>query len=158
MKRKLGHSILILLAFFITAMFFDISKAMGSNPGSNQDPLVSKSYVDGQINALMDLVGGLSQSKPKEESNSMIYEVIEVSSGQTLMGAQGTEIILRGGKGIAITSPAGGLQDMTEGVDIISGQSIPKYHLIIIPKDDGRGIYVESDSYFMVRGKFDIIP
>lgn len=132
---------------------------MGVDPGTNQDPLVSKSYVDARVKEVTDLLGSiLSNNSSSSNGSSMIFEVVNVSAGQTLVGGQSTEIILRGGKGLAITSEQGGLQDITDGVDISSGQNIPKYHLLIIPRDDGRGIYAEMDSVFMIRGEYKILP
>ncbi|HOA80336.1 MAG TPA: hypothetical protein PKK61_04645 [Defluviitaleaceae bacterium] len=159
MIKKLNHSILIITLIIVFGIVIGTGEVMGVAPGSNQDPLVSKSYVDSRIEAVMDLIGKLSSNNDTSTSDSlMTYEVVEVAAGKSLIGYQGTEIILRGGKGLAITAPLGGLQDMTEGTDILSGQDIPKYHLIIIPRDDGRGIYVESDAVFMVKGKYEIMP
>ena len=140
MIKKLNHSILIITLIIVFGIVIGTGEVMGVAPGSNQDPLVSKSYVDSRIEAVMDLIGKLSSNNDTSTSDSlMTYEVVEVAAGKSLIGYQGTEIILRGGKGLAITAPLGGLQDMTEGTDILSGQDIPKYHLIIIPRDDGRG-------------------
>ena len=159
MIKKLNHSILIITLIIVFGIVIGTGEVMGVAPGSNQDPLVSKSYVDSRIEAVMDLIGKLSSNNDTSTSDSlMTYVGVEVAAGKSLIGYQGTEIILRGGKGLAITAPLGGLQDMTEGTDILSGQDIPKYHLIIIPRDDGRGIYVESDAVFMVRGKYEIRP
>ncbi|WP_425447115.1 hypothetical protein [Dethiothermospora halolimnae] len=83
-------------------------------------------------------------------------EVVELSKGQQLICDGGTEIILRGGKATAITSDLGGLSDVTEGVDIKMNQSIPLNHLLIIPRSDGRGVYVDNYAIFMVRGSYKI--
>ncbi|HHW68472.1 MAG: hypothetical protein PWP07_592 [Epulopiscium sp.] len=157
--NKKWKRIAFTLSVFICGLFFGTGKAMGVDPGTNQDPLVSKSYVDARVKEVTDLLGSiLSNNSSSSNGSSMIFEVVNVSAGQTLVGGQSTEIILRGGKGLAITSEQGGLQDITDGVDISSGQNIPKYHLLIIPRDDGRGIYAEMDSVFMIRGEYKILP
>lgn len=159
MKKNSNYRIVIFSLIIVLGITFGAGKVMGVDPGSNQDPLVSKSYVDSQIKAVMDIIGNISSNQDSQTDNhSMTYEVINVPEGKSLIGNQGTEVILRGGKGFALTSIQGGLQDMTEGADIVSGQEIPKYHLLIIPRDDGRGIYVEKDAVFMVRGKYEILP
>ncbi|NLM47336.1 MAG: hypothetical protein GX198_00720 [Epulopiscium sp.] len=162
MKKKHNRSVLMFLLVIVLGVIFGAVTVFGVSPGSNEDPLVSKSYVDSKIDAVMDLIGKLSSNNSNNNSQagsySMTYEVVEVPAGKSLIGHQGTEIILRGGKGLAITAELGGLQDMTEGTDISSGEEIPKYHLIIVPRDDGRGVYVLQDAVFMVRGKYDILP
>lgn len=158
-NKKWKKIIFTLSIFFICGLAFGTGKAMGIDPGSNQDPLVSKSYVDAQIKEVMDLIGGiLSNTNGSSKGGSLTYEVVNVPAGQNLIGGQSAEIILRGGKGLAITSEMGGLQDITDGVDIYGGQMIPKYHLIIVPRDDGRGVYAETDCVFMIRGEYEILP
>ena len=74
-----------------------------------------------------------------------------------LIGDAGSEIILRSGSATAITSPSGGLSDVTAGTDITEGKPIPANHLLIIPRSDGRGIFVTKNSTFvMVRGGYTI--
>ncbi|WP_058486747.1 hypothetical protein [Defluviitalea phaphyphila] len=160
MRKKFKNIFFILSIFVIFTMIFNMDKVMGTDIGSYEDPLVSKSYVDSQIKEVMDLVETIvsNQNSDSDSNKTISYEVVNVSAGEKLVGGQGTEIILRGGKGLAIASSYGGLQDITEGIDIAGGTQIPKYHLIIIPREDGRGIYVESDAVFMVRGDYEILP
>lgn len=159
MNKKWRRIAFTLSVFFICALALQTGKAMGIDPGSNQDPLVSKSYVDAQMKEVMDLIGGiLSNTNSSPKGGSMTYEVVNVAAGQNLIGGKSAEIILRGGKGLAITSEMGGVQDITDGVDISGGQIIPKYHLLIIPRDDGRGVYAETDCVFMIRGEYEILP
>ncbi len=103
-------------------------------PGSEDDPLVSRSYVD----------------------SMMKMNVVELSSGQSLIGYSGTEIILRSGDATVIDSELGGLCDVTAGSDLAKGAEVPRNHLLLVPRDDGRGIKVTSNAFIMVRGKFDI--
>lgn len=138
-----------------------------SEPGSYSDPLVTSGYVDAKIEQLKfyineKLAGAGSSS---EESS---WGVVEVSAGESLVCKDGTEIILRSGKGeaiskITITSSNGveqsidnGLTDVTDGRDLKMGENIPVDHLLIIPRDDGRGVYCISKSFFLVKGKYDI--
>lgn len=145
-----------------------------SGAGSSQDPVVTKSYVErliqelpiiqkvnaqeeiigvlnSQIHALQNSIDGLKNGVTGDNT----YKTIEVQSGQRLIGKQGAEVILRSGEGKAIASAGGGLQDMTQGEDIMEG-FIPKYHLLIIPRDDGRGIHVTKTAVFMVRGGYTV--
>lgn len=151
-------------------------------PGSSADPVVTKSYVDKLIKGLQ---GGASADPALEarikaqeemiallntemnrlksdmeglgggESGNNTYQVVYADPGQKLIGKQGAEIILRAGEGTPIAGALGGLQDVTGGADITTGL-IPKNHLLIIPRDDGRGIQVTKKATFMIRGGYTV--
>lgn len=139
-----------------------------SEIGSSSDPLISKgyldkkllelkSYVDKEISKTENNSGG---NKPEEGSNGNIFksEVLELKKGQILIGYAGTEIILRGGKAKPYNVKMdAGLADITGGQDIDNkNKLLPYNHLLIVPRDDGRGAYVVDDAIFMVRGKYKI--
>ncbi len=157
-KMKLG---MIMLATLVVGSSVYAAKG---DAGSSNDPLVTKSYVDSKVTQLqktvevqasmIDLLTQEINHMGKEESSS--YEVVTVPAGQSIVGKQGTEIIVRSGNGQVLASDGGGLQDMTEGTDLLGGSEIPKYHLVIIPREDGRGIYATKDLIVMVRGGYNI--
>ncbi|MBP3912299.1 MAG: hypothetical protein J6D39_12545 [Niameybacter sp.] len=157
-KMKLG---MIMLATLVVGSSVYAAKG---DAGSSNDPLVTKSYVDSKVTQLqktvevqasmIDLLTQEINNMSKEESSS--YEVVTVPAGQSIVGKQGTEIIVRSGNGQVLASDGGGLQDMTEGTDLLGGSEIPKYHLVIIPREDGRGIYATKDLIVMVRGGYNI--
>jgi hypothetical protein len=103
-------------------------------PGSQEDPLVTRAYVDTKFK----------------------LTVVELASGDTLVGSSGTEIILRAGKATVVDSESGGLCDSTQGVDLRKGAEVPKNHLLLVPRDDGRGIKAVSKAVVMVRGNFTV--
>ncbi len=157
-KMKLG---MIMLATLVVGSSVYAAKG---DAGSSNDPLVTKSYVDSKVTQLqktvevqasmIDLLTQEINNMGKEESSN--YEVVTVPAGQSIVGKQGTEIIVRSGNGQVLASDGGGLQDMTEGTDLLGGSEIPKYHLVIIPREDGRGIYATKDLIVMVRGGYNI--
>ena len=133
------------------------STAVFSEPGSESDPLVTLSYVNKSIEQVKKYVDErFSLMGTGAGSNSRELEVVELSKGQFLIAHGGTEIILRGGKATAIASDLGGLTDVTEGVDLAHDTPIPSNHLLIIPRNDGRGAYCTTDAFFMVRGGYEI--
>jgi len=105
-------------------------------PGSEQDPLVSRSYVDAKLK----------------------MAVVEVPAGKQLIGFGGTEIIVRSGSATAIDSELGGLSDVTAGKDLRRGEQAPVNHLLIVPRDDGRGIQAVTPLFVMVRGNYKLQP
>ena len=127
-----------------------------SEPGSNDDPLISLSYLNNSIEQVKAYIDTKISNISGGTSSSNELKVIEVNQGQFLIGYTGTEIILRGGKGKAVVSELGGLTDVTAGNDIGKDVAIPPNHLLIVPRDDGRGIYATTDAIFMVRGMYDI--
>ncbi len=122
-----------------------------SEPGSENDPLITLSYFNKEIDKLKSYIDSkLTGTDSVENPNKL--EVVELESEQSLIGDAGTEIILRGGKATVIAGELGGISDITDGKDLKMGEMIPANHLLIIPRDDGRGAYVVEDAIFLVRG------
>lgn len=83
------------------------------------------------------------------------YEVICLKAGQSIVG--NCELILRSGTAVALCPGANGLSDLTAGADIPGGTEISANHLLLVPRDDGRGMTVTSgEAYIMVRGTYEI--
>lgn len=140
------------------------------SPGTIEDPVVTKSYVDEQI---AKLAGGGSVGNGSDGNNSgsnggqsgseggqaVKLEVVELSVGKTLMAAAGTEVVVRVGKAVAYSSDTNGISDLTGGTDIKSGNDVPTNHLIWFPRD-GRGIKGHADEKYpltlIVKGPYTI--
>lgn len=128
-----------------------------SEPGSESDPIVSLSYLNIKLDEIRDYIDEKEEETPEENQDGDNLVVVELQNGQILEGSAGTEIIKRSGKAIAIATELGGLSDVTSGVDIVDGGVVPDNHLLIIPRSDGRGIFVTKDKTFvMVRGAYNI--
>jgi hypothetical protein len=129
-----------------------------SEPGSEKDPLVSLSYLEKRLEQFKFYVDErLSQTvgNPQEDINNNL-KVVEIIPGQSIIGENGTEIILRDGRAKIIAGELGGLSDVTEGKDLGMDEPISKNHLLIIPRNDGRGVYAVTKSIFLVRGEYKI--
>ena len=105
-------------------------------PGSQQDPLVSKSYVDEKLK----------------------MAVVQVPAGKELIGSGGTEIVVRSGSATVVDTELGGLADVTAGKDLRSGETAPVNHLLIVPRDDGRGVRAQTSLFVLVRGNYEVRP
>ena len=122
--------------------------ATAAGPGTDSDPLVSKSYIDSVVMPYIDnSIAVVSQS---------VLEIIYLDAGQTLTCKGGTELVLRSGSATAIVSDNGGLCDITAGEDLGGGSAISANHMLIVPRSDGRGAYAVTDCIFMVRGGYSI--
>lgn len=86
---------------------------------------------------------------------SMEYTVLHVMKGQSVVGS--CEIILRSGTAAALCPGANGISDLTAGADLMANTEISTNHLLLVPRNDGRGITVTStDAYVMVRGNYTV--
>jgi hypothetical protein len=128
--NKIKTALLALL--IIAGMFLAYTAFAGteSDPGGSGDPLVTQSYVDQYVQ----------------------WKVVELGTGQVLKGSAGTEIIVRRGQALVIDPVGNGIPDITSGVDIYAGSTVPNNHLLIIPRDDGRAVGAMSDVVVMFRG------
>ena len=126
-----GLLVLALLAGVLVGRFA-LAETSGT-PGTETDPLVSKSYVDLYAQ----------------------WQIVNLEPGQRLMAQAGAEIILRAGKACVIASPAGGLADVTAGRDVGQGTLVAN-HLLVVPRSDGRGVEALTRTVLMARGAFTI--
>lgn len=138
MQPRRTTVILLLLAIVGGSGFFlgQAVKAAGTEPGSEADPLVARSYVEQYI--------GL--------------RVVSVPKGQRLTAGVGTELIIRDGKAAAIAGTGGGISDLTAAKDLKEGDIIPLNHLLLVPRDDGRGFKAANDVTALVRGQYTVLP
>lgn len=147
--------------------------AADSKIGTESDPLVTKSYVDQKVASALsgsskdlearlaaqeELMSNLSQElEALKEQGSSSFEIVTVPAGSIIYGKQGSEMIVRSGEGSIIASTVGGVQDVTDGVDLSGGVKAPKNNLLIIPREDGRGIIASKTMVVMVRGGYTIL-
>ncbi len=125
------------------------------DPGSINDPIVTKSYVDEQINNKVNEQMDILKQQLSKINNNLAVEKLE--TGQILIGDVGTEFILRGGSAVAYGKSLNGIPDITGGIDIKIGSKIPKNHLLLFPRDDGRGIKITSGpAYIMIIGNYQM--
>ncbi|HHU17507.1 MAG TPA: hypothetical protein GXZ70_04700 [Clostridiales bacterium] len=135
----------ITLVIVITILALTVVAAASETPGSKEDPVVTKSYVDNQIARLMGN-GGSTET----------YKAIMLTAGQKLIGHEGTEVILRSGEATAIDNGVNGISDVTGAMDLMTGQKVAQNHLLLIPRSDGRGIQATTEIWVMVRGTYTI--
>ncbi|ADL08443.1 hypothetical protein [Thermosediminibacter oceani] len=147
--NKMGKIFLILATVTVFMIFSMTGRADVGEPGSESDPLVTKSYVD-------KLFSNIQQSINSGTGGSVSPEIVNLSPGQQLVGDMGTEIILRSGQAVIVDGAGGGLADVTAGKDIKKDEIVPANHLLIVPRDDGRGITAKSNVVVMVRGNFTV--
>lgn len=141
-------------------LFISISISF-SEPGSSEDPLVSKSYVDQEIARLRNEINqSQGQTYPISQGDDSVWQVVEVEAGGFLELMGGTELILRSGTAYAVPSVKNGiingLSDLTDGLDLVAESQLKENHHIIVPRSDGRGARSITKCYFLVKGAYII--
>jgi len=170
--RKTGFTILIAAILVLSAVM--ISSADGVAPGSEQDPIVTQSYVEQKAEQIKYYIDSLIK-KPNDDNAvqaqeieklkqeverltaelakaqaSTKFEVVELAKNQILIAGEGAEIIPRSGKFTAIAGTNGNLSDISAAKDLSNGEAAPLNHMLIASRGDGRGIKVESDKAFLI--------
>lgn len=143
----------------IAIIGFTTLNAANNNVGSDTNPLVTKNYVDAQVAQQQKYITELRdeiQALKEESGNSNTYKAVVVPEGKTIYGEAGTEMIVRAGEGTVVTIGALGIQDVTSGEDITNGKLAPRNHLLIVPREDGRGLIATRQLTIMVRGGYMI--
>ncbi|MDE6357606.1 MAG: hypothetical protein K2L15_03345 [Eubacteriales bacterium] len=153
MKHKLIIGLEVVLAGILLTTGVTV---FGNQAGGQTDPLVTKSYVDEKINKTLETINNNSGSTSGVNINATSYTPVYATVGQTLYGKEGTEIILRSGKGTAVVPTAEGIANITTGQDLKNNTFVGKNHLLITPRDDGRGIKVTENAWFLVKGDYII--
>ena len=164
--KKSGKLILaVVVVFFMLS--FGIS-AQSFTPGDEQDPLVTLSYMNLKIDEIkvyidekIDSIGTIETEAPVENQTTSVaisipqnYVVIKMDMGQTLVGKEGTSIILRSGEAKVVTLGVDGMVDLTDGIDVKNDMDVKKNHQLLVPRDDGRSIYAKTDLWIMVKGNY----
>lgn len=132
-KKNLYIGIVCVLLTVMGASAVWANNGSGS-PGSEGDPIVSKSYVDARAS----------------------YKPVSLTTGQKFIGGEGCEVILRSGEANIIAGGENGVADLTQGVDLKGGAPITLNHMLLIPRHDGRGLVATTDIWVMVRGSYTI--
>ena len=157
--KNIGKIVLISITLMVSISVVAFANSLV--PGSEQDPVVTLSYVKAQIEELKAYVdsktiGSGGQEEAVTADTIPTYEIVNLKSRQKLIGKESTEIILRSGEAEAIDNGVNGISDLTEGKDLLSGDVVNLNHLLIVPRDDGRGIRALTEIYLMVKGEYEI--
>lgn len=145
---KIGRILMLITALGVFSIFALVVRADVGEPGSESDPIVTKSYVDKIIMSMKEYV----DSKANNSTESL--EIVYLQKGESLVAGKGTEIILRSGRATIIDSIGGGISDLTAGKDLKAGEKVVANHLLLVPRDDGRGVAAQTDVVLVVRGDF----
>jgi len=135
MAIKGRYTIVAVFAVIVVSVLVYQAVASSDNdPGSNADPLVTRSYVDQYTQ----------------------WRVAELKTDQVLRCYAGTELIPRRGQAIVVDPAGNGIPDVTDGVDIHANSPVPLNHHLIVPRDDGRGLKALSPVVVLYKGHISV--
>jgi len=167
-KLKFVTAFMLLSVMVVVASFLNNSATGASTtPGTADDPVVTKSYVDQQIQKALNGGGGTTTptnptnlttpTQPSQGSDEV--KNVALKPGKILIADAGAEFIVRSGNAVIYTEDSNGVADLTDGKDLLNGQAAPKNHLLSFPRE-GRGIQVKEGQknglIVMVRGGYTI--
>lgn len=175
-KKKLTVVISLISALLLTAF-----AVMTTSAYTDSDPLITLGYLEqifapnlkqqiiSEIQAQPSVPEASDTSPAPTEADSAVssdagsnsYTLLELSLGQTVYADSICEFIVRPGSKVAAVSPfpAQGIADITNGIEVLSGEMISINAYCLIPRgNDGRGITVLSEkAYVMIRGEYTIV-
>lgn len=132
------------LVCVLTAALLGVTGAVAANVGSQEDPLVTYSYLNDTFKneVLAEANGG--------------FVLVTMSSGQTLKGEVGTEVMLRVGTAVCTASSTPGLIDATSAGTLNNGAALEKNHLYMMTIED-RGVKATASTVkVLVRGSYTV--
>jgi hypothetical protein len=172
-KKRILAMIVMIAAICITFSIYSSTSADSAavQPGSVNDPMVSKSYVEeqvkqqvaAQINAqIAAQIEKLKSDLPASSGSRGVaaLSVVKLPAGQILMAGTGSEFIVRTGFVTAVSTDGNGIPDVTGGKDIAAKAAIELNHLLIFPTDK-RGVMPDPKKtvpiVVMVRGGYKLL-
>ena len=159
------------IALAAACVCFLFTVAYAANAGGANDPLVTKSYLDGpflqQVQSLVDqAVDGrkaeLEQALAKVleqgggASGGNVFKVVTLSKGQTLVGDVGCEVMLRIGTAACGTTDSVGIIDTTDGTNLGDGKALVVNHLYMVTISTRTVTATSGTVKVLVRGPYTI--
>jgi hypothetical protein len=165
--------IIVIVLIVVTSWSIAATESKSVTPGSADDPIITKSYVDEQVAKLVatelskmkqsfeqqmteqvkeaketaqaTFVEELKKMKQVAEMESANVKLVTIKPGYWLQLQLGAEVILRKGKAISANPERSGISNVTTGKSVGHRELIPADHLLMFSKDS-RGIQHSSFS------------
>ncbi len=184
-KNHWGVRLAALMLVSYALLLVSVAAAAGG-PGSEDDPLVTLSYLnDTFLPQLLGKVDEKLETRDKELSDKLnaqaqkdaealaeqygatppstggaekpeSFTVVTMASGETLLGDIGCEVMLRVGTANCVAPSAPGLIDETDGTTLGGGKELVKNHLYMMTIDE-RGVKATAaTTKLLVRGGYTI--
>lgn len=167
MKKNRWFLRMVVLLLLSAALNMTVSFA--AEAGSSGDPLVTLSYLnDTFLNTVLQKVDQKIAARNSQIAQQLggqavggtgsaaTFTVVTLSSGQTLTGDIGCEVMLRVGTATCVSPSAPGLIDETTAGTLNSGGALAQNHLYMMTIE-GRGVKATAaTTKLLVRGTYTI--
>ena len=145
--------LVILLAAGITAYAV-------TNYGSEDDPLITKSYLDSVVQPELErmLQAELEDALEDVQSGSGEFTLLTLNNGQQVTGAVGTELVLRVGSAgaYAYDSADTALIDTTSAAALMNGAALAANHLYMVTIAGNGFTAAQNNTKVLISGDYTI--
>ena len=144
----------------LASLILTATVSVAADVGSSGEPLVTLSYLnDTYFNAILSKVDSRIAAQGGGSGTSgtaSTFTLVTLSSGQTLKGGIGCEVMLRVGTATCSASSTPGLIDTTDATTLNNGGALVKNHVYMMTIED-RGVKATAATVkLMVRGEYTI--
>lgn len=148
MKKKIT---VLIISVVLACIFFGsgiyVGAAAKSGAGSQNDPVVSLSYLEYRLGQLEGKNGGNGTNTSPVQGN---FEKKTIERGERLLPGEGGVIVLYSG---ACTAVGKGLVDLTGGKVISESNDIPAYSEMLVTNGNSGVVASQTTVLFVIPGK-----
>ena len=159
---KKNRLVTLMIFVLVAVIFAGVGAYAASTIGSQNDPLVTLSYLNERLYPqLLTKISDEADKMTSELKGSIksggvdSYTVVSLSKGQKLVGSVGCEVLLRVGSATVVAKDNPGLVDTTGGSALNAGAALTKNHLYMVTIEGG-GIQAADSVKVVVRGTYSI--
>lgn len=156
---KKWQIVVLVVALVVTAA--GLGAYAATNYGSQSDPLIASSYLSGVLEPALrsDFDNQIAAAMEKLEMKfsdelataTGTFEVVTLTSGQTISGSSGCEILFRSGTAVSV----GSLIDVSSGNTIAAGTALTANHLYMAA-DANSGVNASTAVTVLARGTYSV--
>ena len=158
MKKPSAKALPIALAALAAVGAFSVYAA--TNYGSEEDPLITRSYLEGVVKAELEKTfrEELEAAVGDLRGSAGVFTLVTLDEGQTVTGSVGTELLPRFGRARAYAYDPDdtALVDTTGGSALSNGQELQANHLYMVTIDGNGFSAAENGVRVLVSGGYTL--
>ena len=159
MSMKKNRWFLRLLVLLALSGALNVTITAAAEAGSADDPLVTLSYLNETfMDTIMDRVDEKIAQRDGQTGGAAAssFSVVTLTSGQTLVGDIGCEVMLRVGSAVCVAPSSPGLIDETTAGTLNNGGALVQNHLYMMTIE-GRGVQATAATTKLLgRGSYTV--
>ena len=151
------------IALAAVCICFLFSVAYAATAGGADDPLITKSYLDGpfleRVQAMVEQAVAERKTELEDvlsQGGGNVFKVVTLSQGQVLEGDVGCEVMLRIGTASCGSPDSVGLIDTTDGTILGDGKALVTNHLYMVTIKTRTVTATSSTVKVLVRGPYTV--